>query len=327
MRTVAVTGAAGYLGRVVLDALARDPDVGRVVAVDLREPGFSTQNAEFYQLDVLAEALPDVFAGCDAVVHLAAVGAGGAMRRVNVEGTAAVLRAAEAAGARQLVFASSHAVYGYRSEVPITEDAELRPESGYPSTKAEAEAELRASSSVRVAVLRLAWVCGPTIPPSHAAVVEAPVRILREGREPPLQVLHETDAAAAILHALRDEVDGVFNICPDEVVTRPDRILRQPTVSLSSSSLRRVSEAAGRFGLGGVLPRTPQVLSNAKAIEAGFIFERGSADALREAAEATRGWVSVGKVRLRSRWLAIAAAALFALVASRPQRRSDDRSM
>ena len=59
--------------------------------------------------------------------------------QVNVNGTANILEACESTNVASLVFASSAAVYGEVSELPISENASLRPLSPYGTSKMLAE--------------------------------------------------------------------------------------------------------------------------------------------------------------------------------------------
>lgn len=106
---VLVTGAAGFIGRVVCDRLlaAGDQVVGYDRAFDPAD-----DIVDSTRLRIAAR-------GCDALVHLAAkVGLGIGIgdiddyARHNDLGTAVVLRASAESGVRRLVYASSMVVYG-----------------------------------------------------------------------------------------------------------------------------------------------------------------------------------------------------------------------
>ncbi|MBP2475403.1 UDP-glucose 4-epimerase [Crossiella equi] len=63
--------------------------------------------------------------------------------RVNVLGTLAVLEAARAAGTRKVLFASSVAIYGPTTDLPVAETAPTNPLSPYASSKLTGETYLR----------------------------------------------------------------------------------------------------------------------------------------------------------------------------------------
>ena len=79
------------------------------------------RKTEYRQADVLdADAVAEVVAGADVVVHLAFIILGDLAETtsVNLEGSRNVFRAAIAAGAKRLVYASSVAAYGYHGDNP-----------------------------------------------------------------------------------------------------------------------------------------------------------------------------------------------------------------
>jgi len=84
--------------------------------------------------------------------------------RVNVLGGLNVLRAAAAAGARRVVYASSAAVYGPPERLPVPETHPTRPISDYGSSKLALEHYLNAYQArglIEYAALRFANVYGP----------------------------------------------------------------------------------------------------------------------------------------------------------------------
>ena len=136
-RRVVLTGAGGRIGRAILPLL---PSAWDVLGTDLNG------SSEVAALDVTdPDACRRVFAGADAVVHLAAVPDPEAswerLLPANVLGAYHVADAAAGCGVRRLVLASSlHAV----SAVPVHTQARAtdppRPANLYGATKAWAEA-------------------------------------------------------------------------------------------------------------------------------------------------------------------------------------------
>ena len=332
MTTVAVTGACGYLGRKLLEQLGQDSGVTRVVGIDVVEPAFTTRNLEFYRMDVRSPQLADAFRDCDAVVHLAAVSDDDAdeTRDVNIGGTRAVADAATRAGVRKIVFASSGAVYGAHpdNDFPLTETSAVRPirDNAYAVSKAEAEAVLHyyadAHPETIVTMLRLAWICGPSLPTRSAFVVDAKLRFVIAGYEPAFQAVHESDAARAVTFVLSEDLPGTFNVCADDAVEHPEEILGQRRVTLPLDRARRVLPRTARMGLSVRLTDLatlmyPQVMANEALRSKGFTFEHTTADCLSAAAEARRDWVAVGKLHFRPRRLAFVTGTLGAALLGR----------
>ncbi len=117
--TVVITGVSGFLGQAVLRRLAGSPAVGRLVGLDVREPGFRPRGLEFHLVDVAGSDLRPLFDGADVLVHLAArVGVGQSMYEiaeytsVNALGTATLLEALLDHPVERLLVASSMSVYG-----------------------------------------------------------------------------------------------------------------------------------------------------------------------------------------------------------------------
>ena len=112
---VVVTGATGNVGTAVLRVLDADPGVDEIVAVARRNPRRSLGRAEFVSADVSTDPLESVFAGADAVVHLAWLIQPGrdesVTARVNLHGSRQVFDAVVAARVPSLIYASSVGAY------------------------------------------------------------------------------------------------------------------------------------------------------------------------------------------------------------------------
>ncbi|HEX6310020.1 MAG TPA: GDP-mannose 4,6-dehydratase [Acidimicrobiia bacterium] len=135
-----VTGSAGFVGRHLTAHLEASGD--DVATLDRHGPGaVDVGDAEAVRR-AIAAARPQV------VFHLAAVSHVGAswdapahVFRVNAEGTLHVLRACKAAGVERVVVVGSADVYGAvrPQDLPLAEDAPLRPLTPYGASKAAAD--------------------------------------------------------------------------------------------------------------------------------------------------------------------------------------------
>jgi UDP-glucuronate 4-epimerase len=229
---VLITGAAGFIGSHLVEALARQGD--EVIGIDNFDPFYPRAMKErnlaemgrlpgftFHELDLLdTAALRSLLTPDTVLVHLAAkAGVRPSLAdpvgyaRVNVTGTAAVAEAARAAGVSRILFGSSSSVYGDSTPVPFREDAPaIDPVSPYAATKRAGELLLRAIAPIygfRIASLRFFTVYGPRQRPDLA--IHAFVRKLTEGR--PLTLFGDgtqardytycDDIVAGVLAALR----------------------------------------------------------------------------------------------------------------------------
>jgi len=149
---VACTGGSGRLGRYVTDDLR---ERCALTVLDVKPP--PSPGVRYVDASILDyAALKRAFAGQDAIVHLAAIpnprtAPADVTFHTNVQGTWNVLQAAEDAGVRRVVVASSDAALGLHYNppgygpqfLPIDEDHPLRPVECYSLSKEVTEAMCR----------------------------------------------------------------------------------------------------------------------------------------------------------------------------------------
>ena len=169
---VALTGASGYTGGRLLEALQRRGDEVRVLVRPSSDAGarLAAGGAAVVPGGLTdAAAIASLVEGCDAVLHVAAVyrTAGHPdeyYREVNVGGTGRLLEAAARAGVRRFVHTSTVGVHGDVKNPPADETAPFAPGDVYQRTKAEAEAlalRYHRERGVPVAVVRPGAIYGP----------------------------------------------------------------------------------------------------------------------------------------------------------------------
>ena len=220
-RRIAVTGATGFLGRYIVDALlARGARVVGVVRNPDKVPALRTRGVELRRADLAErDRLAAGFAGADAVVSNAALFSLRNQRwadheRANVEGTRNVFGAVHDAGVRRVVHVSSVAVYGLfpRGE-RIDEDAPqldaraLRlPWRAYPLSKAVSEQEawrLAREYDLQLTTVRPCTIYGafdPNFMPLFRRLVSLPVTVMPAGLR--MSFVYAGDVAEAIALAL-----------------------------------------------------------------------------------------------------------------------------
>jgi nucleoside-diphosphate-sugar epimerase len=175
LKTVLVTGGAGYVGAALIPRLL---DAGyRVKVVDLyifgddvHEPVKDHPGLEQIKGDIRDQRLlTDALRGVDAVIHLACISNDPSFelnpalgRSINFDAFEPLVRISKAQGVRRFIYASSSSVYGV-SEVPnVTEEHPLKPLTDYSRFKALCEPILleQQSPDFTTMVIRPATLCG-----------------------------------------------------------------------------------------------------------------------------------------------------------------------
>lgn len=220
MTTVAVTGAAGFLGRHLLRALAASMPDAALVGIARRAPS-DPQPGVTYRTAMV---------GADLVFHLAgSAGVGFALDHPKADlcanaGSLLDVIAACAPGTR-IVLASSVAVYGDRTGA-IDETAAPAPATPYAISKAAAESYLAYYAGARGLdgrIARIANAYGPGL--TRLAVYELGRQALAHGA--PLRVrgnpaasrdfIHAADVAAAlVLIGRRGAAGATYNVATGE---------------------------------------------------------------------------------------------------------------
>lgn len=227
-----VTGAAGFLGSHVADALE---EVGHdITVVDLLDnPRFRTIRADLADVGRLASA----FQGAEFVCHLAAVGdvylaaeKPWLAAQANVVGSANVCEAALDAEVPKVVVASTWEVYGPPRYQPIDEEHPCDPDHPYNITKLAGErlslsyGHLR--SGLSISALRLGTAYGTAMRPNSVfslfvghALRGEPITIHGTGQQG-RQFTHAHDIGMAFAAAVKLARNGtIYNTVSDEFIS------------------------------------------------------------------------------------------------------------
>jgi UDP-glucose 4-epimerase len=318
---IVVVGATGNIGTSLVDALTDDPRVTEVVGVARREPGTHDGRpagdrpapVRFVAADVATDPLESLFAGADAVVHLAWLFQPThrplATWEANAVGSTRVFDAVAAAGVGALVYSSSVGAYSPAPGRTVDESwpTHGNPTAAYGREKAYVERALDAFEArhpdVRVVRMRPAFVFKRTSGPEQRRLFAGPLLprpVLRRGRTPVLplpaglrfQAVHTADVAAAFAAAALGEARGPFNLAADPVVdgAAMAELIGARLVELPPALVRSGLSAAWRLRL---VPADPWLFDLARGLplldtaraqaELGWRPRTSSLDALRDA--------------------------------------------
>lgn len=272
---VVISGASGFLGSHLGAHLAgRGWEVRGLVRGDAPvAPGVT--RAAITGLDDEA-GLRRALEGAYAVVHLAArvhvmrdttADPMAEHRRVNVEGTRALVRAAVEAGVPRFVFASSvKAVTGQSMDAILTPDTDPKPDDPYGITKLEAEKVLWSEGAPRLeaaAAIRLPAVYGPAMRGNVLnlfRLIEAGVPVPVGAVENCRSLLYVGNFAAAMARMLEQPPrSGTFFLRDGEDVSTADLVRRIARVLGRPPRMIRFS-AGFLAALGGVGDRVAPLL-------------------------------------------------------------------
>jgi UDP-glucose 4-epimerase len=271
---VAVTGGAGYIGGLLIQRLQEDPDVEHMVAVDVRSPSTPLPSkCAFLRLSVEDRTLADRLRGyrVNALLHLAfilnPIHDEAAMRRINVGGTANLLEACDALGIGNIVVASSGVTYGAKPGHAgfMTEDHPLDQNNSfsYAAHKIEVEKLCREFQEARpdclLRLLRPSVVVGPNVDNYLSRYLQKRYVFIGRGFDPPMQFIHEEDAAGMFHAVLKSAVRGAFNACGDGVVafTEVAGLLRRSPIPVPVPLLRLVNRVGWQARLSWIAEAPP----------------------------------------------------------------------
>jgi UDP-glucose 4-epimerase len=235
-RSVAVTGAASFLGVNLIGLLEESDSVRSIVSLDLSAPRTAGSKTRVYELDLVhptaEERLAEIFAaeGIDTVVHLAFLPspthAAAYAHEFESVGTMHLINACRRTRVTKFLMWSQTLLYGAHPTNPnfLSEKHPLRARRSEPyfSDKIEAENEaLRFGKpgQARIAtILRTAPIIGPTVENYLTRYLGRQLVPTVLGFDPLWQFLHEADAVAAFKIAVDRDVPGIFNISGDGVL-------------------------------------------------------------------------------------------------------------
>jgi UDP-glucose 4-epimerase len=276
-QAVAITGVSGYFGKVLMPLLEDDPDIEKILGIDIQPPAElnAWKKLEFHDMDIRDPALEPLLANVDALVHLAFV----LMRLpgnkevddINIRGTQNVIQIAGRLGIPKIIITSSTVAYGIKPDnpVPLLETSPLRPNKNlyYSYAKAANEEFLDAfcqdHPEIIVTRLRPPTVVGPTANKILMAQVVADVIPVIQGYSPLIKLLHEEDLAQALYLAICEDLRGIYNVTSDEPrsMSQLAAMRDAKVLPLPNFIIRGMSSLLWRFGVTPFAPEFIDLLS------------------------------------------------------------------
>ncbi len=302
MKTITITGISGYLGRNLWRLLDKNPDVEKIIGIDLKEPGGASDKLKFFRMDINDPALRERFAeeGVDTGVHLAfivdPIHDTELMRKVNIEGTRNFFAACEKAKVKLLLVTSSTSAYGAYPDnpVPLYEDSPLRGNEDFQYGREKKELELiceqyrKDHPGVTVIVARPCIVMGPEVDNYISRTFIRRAYPMPDDCDPEYQFVQDEDVAGAMEFLLKQGKDGAYNVTGDGIMklsevleivgTKPRKISFRWAYRLANL-LWKLRIAPSDPGIVNYITY-PWVASNEKIVKLGYKFKYNSKEAL-----------------------------------------------
>lgn len=230
---VLITGMGGELGTRVAIELERLDWVEAITGVDGDPPRDRIGRTDFHLIEPRnGHELVDLVRAVEptAIVHLgiyepeARVSAKGAAQRTQAVALAALGAAAEIPSVDRIIMRSGTEIYGRRRGTSTTpnEDVAPDPTSPFGQSLLQAESVALDAAQARGAALtrlRFAPLVGPHFPSPLGRYLRLPVVPVSALGDLPFSLLHQEDATAAIVRALRVGHHGALNVSSAGAVT------------------------------------------------------------------------------------------------------------
>lgn len=246
---VLVTGASGFVGRALINALLSEGV--QVVGVGRRLLDSVNFNYHSVQDFVGLGDWKPIIQGCNVVVHLAArvhvmdeqsIDPLAEFRHINVDGTLRLASEAAKAGVKRFIYISSVKVNGEQTQPgrPFTEEDTVNPEDAYGQSKLEAEQGLfliAKHTGMEVVIIRPPLVYGEGVKANFASMMRA----VKRGVPLPLGAIQNQRSFVYVRNLV-----SFIRVCMDHPKASNQVFLVSDGCDLSTTELlRRCAQALG----------------------------------------------------------------------------------
>lgn len=230
-KTVAITGVNSYFASTLLPRLQADPEVERIIGIDMAPWKGGFNKVQFFKEDIRSEKMKNILKGVDTVYHLAFLVAGLRDKKktmdININGSKNIFEACVKNSVRKVVYTSSLTVYGAFKDNPLnqTEESHLRVNKGshYNNHKIEVENFVRdffqKHPKTTLSVIRAGLLFGPKINNMFSELFAMPITGNAMGAVTHNQLIHEEDLGEALHLAFKKDLPGVYNVAADDAMS------------------------------------------------------------------------------------------------------------
>ena len=247
MQNVVITGVSGYLGTQLLKRISQEPEVKRIIGIDVKAPSFSSSKFTFVNHDV-RQPLDKIFNDnkIDTALHLAfivlPIHDAAKSEAINIGGSENFLSACATAGVKQVYYMGSNTEYGARKNNPplFSEDSPINPNADYPYAYDKARVDRLFQDfalkhpDVCVTIGRTAPVTGPCGDACGLTALFLPVMVKALGKNPLWQFIHEDDLVELAVLLLKKKKAGIYNLAGDGTLPYYEMIKKigRPSISM-----------------------------------------------------------------------------------------------
>ncbi|WP_113907544.1 SDR family oxidoreductase [Aliidiomarina celeris] len=231
MSVILITGAAGYLGSQLGQALMAQGH--KVVGIDRVTPAL---DFAVFQMDIRATELVDFMREHEVsqVVHLASIVSPGADEAleydIDVNGTRNVLDACMSAGVKHITITSSGAAYGYHADNPdwIDESCPLRGNDSFSYSRHKRLVEgllaeyRKLYPQLEQLILRPGTILGETTQNMITQLLTRKRLLAVKGSPSPFVFIWDQDMVNILIQGVTNRTAGIFNVAGDGALTVHD---------------------------------------------------------------------------------------------------------
>lgn len=229
-KIVAVTGVNSYFASTILPKLESDPEIERIIGIDITPWKGGYSKVAFYKKDIRSKDIENLLNGVDVVYHLAfivdEIQDKNRTHDININGSKNIFNACVKNNVKKVIYTSSMTVYGSYQDNPIgyteTSPTAVNDDNYYNSNKVEVENFVtdyfKKHPEITLTVIRAALLVGPKIDNMFSRLWSLKVTALPTGNISHNQFIHEEDLGEALYLAYQKDVPGIYNVTADDAV-------------------------------------------------------------------------------------------------------------